>query len=232
MARLSPRRPSKLPKYSELCLQALVENGLSDVVSLGGAFALLHYLDHRETRDVDAWWSDSAAAEDRRRVVSVLETVLQPFGNVRTRSWGDVVSIELEDDDGGTFGFQLANRSAALEKPLRAGWIDIPVDSFKDLLASKMVALVERGAPRDFRDIYAVCQAGLASVSQCWNAWAQRQEAAGSDADRGRACLAVESHLARIVVHRPLDTIVSESERTQAKQLRDWFIRDFLGRKS
>jgi len=232
MAHPSPRRPSRLPKYSELCLRALVDNGLADSISLGGAFGLLHYLDYRETRDVDAWWSTAATGQDRRRLVSVLEATLQPFGAVRTRSWGDVVSVELEADDGHTFSFQLANRSAVLEAPLRAGWIDVPLDSFIDLVASKMVALVERGAPRDFRDIFAVCQAGLASVPQCWETWARRQEAAGSDADRRRACLAVESHLARIVAHRPLESIEADSDRDQARRLRNWFVQDFLGRTS
>jgi len=119
-AHLSPHRPSRLPKYSELCLEALINHGLADSMSLGGAFGLLHYLDYRETRDVDAWWSADASADERSRVVSVLETVLRPFGDVRTRSWGDVVSVELEDEEGPSFSFQIANRSVALEAPLRS----------------------------------------------------------------------------------------------------------------
>ena len=226
---VSPHRPSKLPKYSELCLEALVKNELADLISLGGAFALLHYLDYRQTRDVDAWWIGVVSSKDRTRVVSVLEATLRPFGRVHTRSWGDVVSVELEDEEGQTFSFQIADRTAFLEAPLRAGWINVPLDSFVDLLASKMVALVERGAPRDFRDIYAVCRAGLATISQCWEAWARRQTAGRSDPDRRRAFLAVESHLARIIAHRPLDGIEAASEREQAKRLRDWFVKDFLG---
>jgi len=34
-----------------------------------------------------------------------------------------------------------------------------------------MVALVERGAPRDFLDIYTVCQAGLVTLEECWELW-------------------------------------------------------------
>jgi hypothetical protein len=32
-----PRRPKYLPDYSEMCLRALVERGLAEKISLGGA---------------------------------------------------------------------------------------------------------------------------------------------------------------------------------------------------
>lgn len=51
---LTPRRPSHLPDYAELCLTALAAHQLGDKISLGDAFALLHYLDYRSTYDVDA----------------------------------------------------------------------------------------------------------------------------------------------------------------------------------
>jgi len=91
-----PRRPIHLPDHAEECLQALVSEGLAETISLGGALGLLHYLDYRPTHDVDAWWSDTTTAEDRQRVVKVIETALAPFGSVETRRWGDVVSVELE----------------------------------------------------------------------------------------------------------------------------------------
>lgn len=77
------------------------------------------------------------------------------------------------------------------------------MDSFEDLVASKMVALVERGAPRDFRDIHALCTAELIAPAHCWQLWRQRQNLAGSDANPDRAKLAVETHLTRISLHRP-----------------------------
>jgi hypothetical protein len=40
------------------------------------------------------------------------------------------------------FSFQIAQRSAQLEPSKPAPWIDVPLDSFPDLVASKMVALV------------------------------------------------------------------------------------------
>lgn len=143
---MRPRRPTHMPEYAEACLQALAAKRLGEKMSLGGAFGLLHYLDYRPTHDVDAWWVPSATVEDRRRVVRVVEATLQPFGQVKTRGWGDVVSIELMRQGKTVFSFQIARRSAQLEPSTPAPWTNVLLDSFPDLVAGKMVALVERGA--------------------------------------------------------------------------------------
>jgi predicted nucleotidyltransferase component of viral defense system len=104
-----------------------------------------------------------------------LKKTLSAFGTVRIRSWGDVDSVELQQDGRTVFSFQVARRSAHLEEPISAGWIEVPLDSLADLVSSKMVALVERGAPRDFLDIYTLCQAGLLSVADCWALWRRQQ---------------------------------------------------------
>jgi Nucleotidyl transferase AbiEii toxin, Type IV TA system len=97
-----------------------------------------------------------------------------------------------------------------------------------DLVASKMVALVERGAPRDFRDIHTLCQEGRAHASECWRLWRERRRRAGSDFDPYRARLAIETHLSRIAQHRPLDTIAEPEQRGAAAGLRSWFAQEFL----
>jgi len=159
----------------------------------------------------------------RRKLIAVVETTLARFGSVRRREWGDLVSIELKAGGKKVFSFQVAERSAQLQPSVAVSWVDTPVDdihatcqaglatpetcwalwvkSLADLLASKMVALVERGAPRDFR----------------------RQELTGSDADGNRARLAIETHLARIQQHRPLSQITDDERRAAADQLRRWF---------
>lgn len=223
-----PSRPAHLPEYSEACLQALAEHGLADRISLGGALGLLHYLDYRSTHDVDAWWTDMATAEDRRRVIQVVEAALQNFGPVKTRAWGDVTSIELQQAGKTVFSFQVARRSALLEPPSPAPWTDVLLDSFSDLVAGKMAALVERGAPRDFRDIHAMCHAGLITPRECWALWARRQQSAGSDVDYPRARMAVETHLTRIAQHRRLEQIADPRQRDEAQQLRAWFKGEFL----
>lgn len=214
--------------YAEACLQALAAGKLGAKISLGGAFGLLHYLDYRSTHDVDAWWAPTATAEDRRQVIHVLKATLQPFGQVKTRTWGDVVSVELMREGKTIFSFQVAHRSAQLEPPAPVLWTEVLLDSFPDLLASKMVALVERGAPRDFRDIHALCQAGLTTPQRCWELWRQRQRLAESDTDSVRARLAIETHLARIAQHRPLTEIADPKQRAEAEQVRGWFAEEFL----
>nr|HID14953.1 hypothetical protein [Anaerolineae bacterium] len=225
---IQPRRPTHMPDYAEACLQALAANRLGEMISLGGAFGLLHYLDYRPTHDVDAWWVPSATEEDRRQVVHVVEATLRSFGQVKTRTWGDVVSVELMREGKTVFAFQVARRSAQLEPSTPAPWTNVLLDSFPDLLAGKMVALVERGAPRDFRDIYMLCQAGLTTPQRCWELWRRRQQLAGSDTDSVRARLAVETHLARIAQHRPLSAITDPAKRAEAEEVRRWFAQELL----
>ena len=146
MKNIQPQQPSRLSPYARACLDALVKANLADRISLGGGLGLFHYLDYRPTHDVDAWWSESVTEEQRQTVLRLLETTLSAFGNVRVRSWGDVDSMELSQDGKTVFSFQIARRSVRLEEPVSAGWIDVPLDSLVDLAASKMVALVERGA--------------------------------------------------------------------------------------
>jgi hypothetical protein len=126
------------------------------------------------------------------------------------------------------FSFQIAQRSAQLEPAKLVPELGVLLDSFPDLVASKMVALVERGAPRDFRDIHAVCQAGLITPQKCWDLWRRRQRIADSDTDHHRATLAVETHLERIAQHRPLDEITDPEKRREAHILREWFREVFL----
>ena len=228
MKNIQPHQPSHLSPYARACLDALVEANLAERISLGGALGLFHYLDYRPTHDVDAWWSEPLTEGQKQEVTQTLETTLAAFGSVNTRSWGDVVSVELSQGGKKVFSFQIAARSTRLEQPISAGWIEVPLDSLSDLVASKMVALVERGAPRDFLDIFSLCQAGMLTIDDCWLLWRRRQTQAGSDVDLGRARLAIETHLERITLHRPLEQIADLGQRQQASQLRNWYLNDFL----
>jgi len=58
--------------------------------------------------------------------------------------------------------------------------------------------------------------------------WQQRQELTGSDTNPARACLAIETYLARIERQRPLTRIEDLAQRAQAEQLRRWFREEFL----
>ncbi|MBN1147297.1 MAG: nucleotidyl transferase AbiEii/AbiGii toxin family protein [Anaerolineales bacterium] len=204
---------------------------MGQTVSLGGALALAYYHEYRITDDVDAWWDEDIDEEHKQAVIQCLENTLSSFGEVRTRRWGDVFSIELVVPGlrHTAFSFQIAKRSARLNPSLPAPWPEnLKLDSITDLLASKMVALIERGAPRDFRDIYIFCQEHLTTPEQCWRLWRERQKLSGSDADAPRARLAIQTHLARIAAHRPLEQIDDPDERAAAQRLRRWFSEEFL----
>ena len=225
---LQPHRPQQMSEHAEACLLALSAQGLGRKISLGGAFGLAHYYEYRPTHDVDAWWRPEATAEERQQVVRAIQDALRPFGLVRVRTWGDVVSVELRQEDQTVFSFQVAHRSAQLAPPQPVPWTDVWLDSFPDLVAAKMVALVERGAPRDFRDIYTLCHAEVTTAEECWTLWRQRQQLADSDTDVARAHLAVQTHLARIALHRPLNQIADPTERAAAERVRAWFEKEFL----
>ena len=65
-------------------------------------------------------------------------------------------------------------------------------------------------------------------MSECWALWRRRQTLTGSDADRSRARLAIETHLERIALQRPLDKIADPQQQEQARQLREWYLNSFL----
>lgn len=223
-----PEKPQHLSEYALLCLEALSRSGLADRLSLGGAVGLMHYYEYRTTHDVDAWWMHTTNQHERQGIVSVLEKTLAPFGEVRTRKWGEVASIELRLEGKAVFSFQIAERSVLLKTPRPSPWPGILLDDLSDLVASKMTALVERGAPRDFLDIYHLCKQGMMTPETCWGLWQMRQETTEGESDLNRASLAVQLHLERIEMHRPLSQIDGLNERESANQLRRWFRREFL----
>ena len=224
----TPKRPDNISEFAGACLESLSAGMLGERLSLGGAFGLSHYLEYRPTHDIDAWWIQPVPNEQKLRIVKTLEEALQVFGEVRTRSWGDVVSVELRQKGKTVFSFQIADRSAEIHAPTPSPWPGgIRLDSLEDLIAGKMVALVERGNPRDFRDIYTLCREGLTDTGRCWDLWQKRQDLSGENTDRARAALAVRTHLARIEQARPLERLES-SEREKAERVRIWFAQEFL----
>lgn len=225
---MEAHRPKHVPEFATLCFEPITAAGLGHKISLGGGVGLLHYVDYRATHDVDAWWTSSSSPQERRQMVEVIQAALRSVGQVRVRTWGEVVSIELLRGSKKVFSFQIANRSAQLEEPVPAPWTDVLPDGFTDLVANKMTALVERGAPRDFLDVYTVCQNGLVSAAECWRLWRRRQELAGASTDANRARLAVRTHLARIELQRPLARITNPDDRAAAQRARTWYEKELL----
>ncbi len=224
-----PRLPKDISPFARACLDTLAAEGLGRHISIGGAFGLAHYHEYRPTHDVDAWWRDPVTREQELAVVGSVTRVLERFGVVRKREWGDVASVELQQGGKTVFSFQVARRSAQIDALIEGVWPGgIALDSLDDLVAAKMSALVERGAARDLRDIHSLCTAGDCTVARCWRLWEVRQELARGNADRSRARAAIMTHLARLAVARPLEGIRDPAERESAAALRSWFERELL----
>jgi hypothetical protein len=73
-------------------------------------------------------------------VIDLLVDTLSAYGQIRQRSWGEVVSVELQIEGKTMFSFQIAARSAQLQSSVPAHWANVLLDSLPDLLASKTEA--------------------------------------------------------------------------------------------
>jgi hypothetical protein len=113
-----------------------------------------------------------------------------------------------------------------LEQPLISAWPPLLIETLRDNVGSKMNALVARGAPRDFVDVYRVVADGLISQEACWNLWKEKNPTVSLMAAKGQAL----SHLTRLETRRPLEQIADTTEREGAAQLRRWFHVSFLKR--
>jgi hypothetical protein len=94
----------------------------------------------------------------------------------------------------------------------------IPIETLDDNVASKMMALVGRGAPRDFVDIKEVVDAGLMSAARCWELWTAKGPGIALD----DALVRVQTHLERIEARMPLERLPVE-RRAAAAELRTWY---------
>lgn len=216
---MEPVKPEHLSPFAVAFLERLQGRPEAEQFVLGGYFALKHYLDYRETGDVDAWWR---SREDPRALAAAREAFMQTasdFGyTVRERTWGETISLEAFDGSNKAFSFQVSARTIEIAPPVASPWGNFPIETLDDNVASKMMALVARGAPRDFVDIKALVDAGLVTVEHCWKLW----NAKGPGIEMEDARLRVKMHLATIEARRPIDRIPA-ADRPAAQRLRAWY---------
>jgi hypothetical protein len=220
---VEPRKPEHTDPFAEAFLRRLGSRPEAAEFVLGGYFALKHYLDYRETGDIDAWWLSrlEPAALDAARA-AFADTAAEFGYAVRERAWAETVSLEALHGTRRIFSFQVAVRTVALKPPVPSPWGGFPIETLDDNVASKMVALVQRGAPRDFIDIKHIVDAGLLTAERCWELWAAKDP--GADIDQAR--LEVEIHLQTIEARMPLDSLPAE-RRDAAARLRAWYHDEF-----
>jgi Nucleotidyl transferase AbiEii toxin, Type IV TA system len=142
------------------------------------------------------------------------------------KRWGDVLSFDVKEARGRkVFSFQIARRDRYLEPPLSSPWGLILIESFLDNIASKMVALVDRTAPRDLVDLYEVVTRGFIGLEDCWDLYLQKRP----DADLEAARQQVLERLEQIEARRPLEGIADPEERAYAQAVRTWYHEHFAG---
>ena len=196
-------------------------------IVLGGAFALKHYLDYRATHDCDAWWDRAATRDERRGIIAEVRRALErlnPGTEICGENWGDVDSLKVIEAGRAVFSFQIADRAVQLEPCIESGWGGIRIETLRDNLGSKMCALVERGAPRDFGDIYEASKRLGFAPGDLWELW----QIKNPDRSLADAAALVRIHIEGIALRRPLGSIADSHDRERATLVRAWFFDQFL----
>ena len=215
-----PHQPDNLHQFASELLENLAGHAEAAEIVIGGGVALSHYLQYRETVDLDAWWR----AEPRADALALLERAMQAIAlrhglDYRRRSWGETDSLELLQGNRKLFSFQISRRTLAIDDAIPSAWQPVWIETLRDNVASKMTALVQRGAPRDFLDIYQLCTRNVSSMAECW-AWFMEKNPGVAIDEAKRKIIA---RLAMIETTRPLETIAADAAREQAALVRDWY---------
>lgn len=219
MQNILPKVPQNLNPFSRELLESLAGHAEAAEIVLGGGVALSHYLEYRQTVDLDAWWRASPRPEVLAFVEKAMQALATKHGlDYRRRTWGETESLELLRGSQKQFSFQISQRTHYLEQPVPAEWLPLCIETLRDNVASKMTALVERGAPRDLRDIHELCQQGITSISECWEMWQhknpQRQAPEGPEK--------VLFYIEKLELMRPVEKL-PPMDRPQAAALRSWY---------
>ena len=62
MLEMQPTTPRNLNPLARELLESLAGHPEAAEIVMGGGVALSHYLEYRDTEDVDAWWREQATA--------------------------------------------------------------------------------------------------------------------------------------------------------------------------
>lgn len=224
---VTPEVPESLDALAADALSRLCGNPAVASLVIGGGVALKHYSDFRPTHDVDAWWVGEPNSDALAAISAAMQAIALERGlSYRERSFGEVVSYELhqsQDTRHKVFSFQVAPREVQLEPPMPSAWPPIGIETLADNVASKMNALVSRGAPRDFTDIYEIIKQGLATTTECWNLW-ERKNPTLAVAD---AKVVMLRNLSSIELRHRLESL-SEADQYIAAERRAFFKGAFI----
>lgn len=217
---VQPTTPKNLNPLARELLESFAGHPEAAEIVLGGGVALSHYLEYRDTVDVDAWWR----TESRQDVMQFIEGCMKSLAakrglDYRRRTWGETESLELLRDSQKQFSFQISRRTLYLDEAIPAEWRPLWIETLRDNVGSKMTALVLRGAPRDFLDIYELVSRSVISISDCWELWSHKNPGVSVDEAMRKVFARMES----IALMRPLETIQSKASRDSAALVRAWY---------
>lgn len=220
-------KPLCLDPRADRALSLLAGRPEAAEIVLGGYFALQHYTNYRRTYDIDAWWKTRAVAASEQAIREAMEQVAaEERSELRERRFGDTLSFELVRAGKKEFSFQIAVRTIGLEEPITSPWPPVLIETVVDNLASKMNALVNRGAPRDFTDIKHAVEEGLITIPGAWDLWSRKNLGEDLESAKQKTLL----HLEGLEGRRPLEAIRDIAERERARTTRAWFKQEFLAR--
>lgn len=232
---------ANLHPYTVEILKKLGEENETEFV-IGGGVALCHYITPRDTVDLDGWWKTDESALTIKRLEDILTGIARRKNCVfNMRRFNDVISLELfAGAQNKVYSVQIAKRDKYLEEPALSVW-NVPIETLKDNIGSKMKALINRGTPRDFLDIFKICTEGKATPEECWDIATQAilpQVEPGSDKTNPKATnqiiqqgkAEITRHLLQLESRRPLPPASpDEPEQTRnARTLRNWYKTKFL----
>ena len=229
MQNIRPKPPQNLNPFSRELLESLAGHAEAAEIVLGGGVALSHYLEYRETVDLDAWWRESPRPEVLAFVEGAMKSLAVRHGlDYRRRTWGETESLELMRGGQKEFSFQISKRGLYLDEPVPTEWQPLWIETLRDNVASKMTALVLRGAPRDFLDIHQLCMMGVLTMEDCWSLWSEKNPGILiSDAKRR-----IITRLLEIEASRLLDSIQPAQARDKAALVRGWYHHTFASPES
>ncbi len=219
-----PTPPRHLDPIVREILEQLRHQSAAATIVLGGGVAFKHYLDYRDTHDLDAWWAPNTTLPEREAALRAFRDLLQSIATrhgllLNERRYSDVASLELHDPARrkAVCSLQVASRDRYIGSPAPTVWPPLQIEALTDTLASKMTALIARGAPRDMLDVYTACHHGLATVGELWALWQEKNPALGvRDAQQQ-----ILAHVTALEARRPLSNL-PHAEREAAGKIRTW----------
>ncbi len=207
---------NEISSLAWLILDLLGQQEGAEDLEIGGGLALWHYSPHRSTHDIDAWWLRESEAA-RQAIQRTMEAVAAEQGlQLVQRQQPGYESWDLKREGKAVFAFQVARKSSRVEPPADSRWGRLKMESLRENLASKMNALVQRGAPRDILDVATVLKSGLVDASECWQLWRQRRP----DLPYLLARANVLKYLNALEARKPLSSFADPVEREQAERNR------------